>query len=290
MFTSSEPKQPTVSEHWQCHRQSSPYHKISKNYTLYVRAVFAVVQCLSVRPSVTFVYCIQTAEDTVKLLVRPGSTIILVLWPRAPTPNPTGNPFSRGTKYTGLWENFDWSTVYLKNGTRYAHECSQVADWSVSVPMTFSDLERRNPSKGQIVLNNGHIVWRRTTKFGRITHWGSSVFLGGQRCPYHKGRGGGPSAPKFGGSFLFMHNPLTQNYQIWYGNTCEDGHVFWGQPRVPSQEIRVPGLPWNFGVLLYVCLHPLMQNQIWHGHTYGEGCVLEGHPPRRCICTSASRG
>jgi len=36
--------------------------------TLCVRAVFAVVRCLSVRPSVTFVYCIQTAEDIVRLL------------------------------------------------------------------------------------------------------------------------------------------------------------------------------------------------------------------------------
>ena len=45
---------------------------------------FAVARCLSVRLSVTFVYCIQTAEDIVKLLSRPGSPIILVFWPRAP--------------------------------------------------------------------------------------------------------------------------------------------------------------------------------------------------------------
>ena len=34
--------------------------------------------CPSVRPSVTFVYCIQTAEDIVKLLSRPSILIILV--------------------------------------------------------------------------------------------------------------------------------------------------------------------------------------------------------------------
>ena len=34
--------------------------------------------CLSVCPSVTFVHSIQTAEDIVKLLCRPGSRIILV--------------------------------------------------------------------------------------------------------------------------------------------------------------------------------------------------------------------
>jgi len=33
---------------------------------------------LSIRLSVTFVYCIQTAEDIVKLLSQPGSPIILV--------------------------------------------------------------------------------------------------------------------------------------------------------------------------------------------------------------------
>ena len=35
---------------------------------------------VSVFPSVTFVYCIQTAEDIVKLLCRPGSSPILDWW------------------------------------------------------------------------------------------------------------------------------------------------------------------------------------------------------------------
>ena len=39
---------------------------------------FAVARCPSVRLSVAFVYCIQTAEDIVKLLCRPSSPIILV--------------------------------------------------------------------------------------------------------------------------------------------------------------------------------------------------------------------
>ena len=46
--------------------------------TLSVSAVFAVVRCPSVRLFVTFVYSIQAAEDMVKLLCRPGSTITLV--------------------------------------------------------------------------------------------------------------------------------------------------------------------------------------------------------------------
>ena len=46
--------------------------------TLCVGAVFVVARCPSVCPSFTLVYCIQMAEDIVKLLSRPGSTIVLV--------------------------------------------------------------------------------------------------------------------------------------------------------------------------------------------------------------------
>ena len=53
----------------------------------------AVGRCQSsVRPSVTFAYCIQMAEDIVKLLFRPGSPIIPVFHPSA---------FSATAKYTG---------------------------------------------------------------------------------------------------------------------------------------------------------------------------------------------
>jgi len=48
--------------------------------------VFAVVRCPSVRLSITFVHCIQTAEEIVKHLSRPGSPMILVfLTPSADT-------------------------------------------------------------------------------------------------------------------------------------------------------------------------------------------------------------
>jgi len=46
--------------------------------TLCIIAVFAVARRLCVRPSVTLMHCIQTDEDIVKLLCRPGSAIILV--------------------------------------------------------------------------------------------------------------------------------------------------------------------------------------------------------------------
>ena len=53
---------------------------------LCISAVFAVGRCPSVSPSDTFVYCIQMAEDSVKLLSRPVSPIILFLTPCAGTP------------------------------------------------------------------------------------------------------------------------------------------------------------------------------------------------------------
>jgi len=42
---------------------------------------------VSVRPSVTLVYCIQTAEDIVKLLSRPGSPTTLVFLLRRQYPS-----------------------------------------------------------------------------------------------------------------------------------------------------------------------------------------------------------
>ena len=61
-----------------------------------------------IRLSVMLVDCIQTAEDIVKLLSRPGSRMILVFWPRVLIPNSKGNPFSRGTKYTGVGKLCDF--------------------------------------------------------------------------------------------------------------------------------------------------------------------------------------
>ena len=66
-------------------------------------------------------YCIQTAEDIVKLLSLPGNHIILVfLTPSAGTQF-QGQPLQRGVKYIGGGKNVLFSTgiaVYLGNGTR----------------------------------------------------------------------------------------------------------------------------------------------------------------------------
>ena len=69
-----------------------------------------------------------------------------------------GNPLSDGVKYTG-WENFCKYRLYFDNRTRYAHSYtntkSWVADRSVFVLVTFSDLERRD-GKGQTFLEDLH--------------------------------------------------------------------------------------------------------------------------------------
>jgi len=75
---------------------------------------------LSVPPSVTLVHCIQTAEDIVKLLSRPGSPIILVFFP---TPSPgtqfQGEPLQQGRNIHGgkILRFSTEITVYLGNGT-----------------------------------------------------------------------------------------------------------------------------------------------------------------------------
>jgi len=65
--------------------------------------VFAVARCLSVRLSVTVVYCIQTAEDIVKFLSWLGSPVILVFDTkrRYQIPRGTWGTLQRGRKLQG---------------------------------------------------------------------------------------------------------------------------------------------------------------------------------------------
>ena len=57
---------------------------------------------VSVCLSVTFVYCIQTAEDTVKLLSPPGSPITLVILTPSAGTQFQGRPLQRGRKTQGV--------------------------------------------------------------------------------------------------------------------------------------------------------------------------------------------
>jgi len=69
--------------------ENANYQVVFYRATLCVSAVFALVRCLSVRPSVcptvTLVHYIQTAEDIVKFLSWPNSPIILDLTPSSGT-------------------------------------------------------------------------------------------------------------------------------------------------------------------------------------------------------------
>ena len=88
--------------------------------TLYVSAVFAVARCPSVYLSVTFVYCIQTAEDIVKLLPYQPVNHSSFLTPSSDTQFP-GNPFGVGTNYKGMGKKLAISTdiaVYVGDGMR----------------------------------------------------------------------------------------------------------------------------------------------------------------------------
>jgi len=67
---------------------------------------------VTVCPSVTLVYCIHTAEDIVKRLSTPGSTIILVFWPPSPSADTQfqGQPLQRGCKiHRGNFAIFEWT-------------------------------------------------------------------------------------------------------------------------------------------------------------------------------------
>jgi len=92
---------------------------------LCVGAVFAVARVRpSVRLSVTFVYCIQTAEVIIKLLSRPGSPVILIFWLCVAIPNSKENPVSWDATYTVGGKILRFSTeitVYLRNSTRWTH-------------------------------------------------------------------------------------------------------------------------------------------------------------------------
>jgi len=74
---------------------------------------------LSVRPSITLVHSIETAEDIVKLLSRPSSPITLVFFDPSANTQFQGNPFSGGAKYKGVGIFLRFLTeisVYLGNG------------------------------------------------------------------------------------------------------------------------------------------------------------------------------
>ena len=174
-------------------------------------AVFAVDRCLSVCLSGTFMYCIQMAKGIVKLLSRPGSPIILVLWPQLPLSNCKENPLSgalntRGGKICDCWLKSPFISETVGDKPMVAMECRQEVIGGGSIRITSDDLEWPwKAGRKADQLNNAPTDRPRTTKFGRITYVR-------RRILWVKGAGSKRS-PIF--EFLvFKRTPLMQNYQI----------------------------------------------------------------------------
>ena len=135
---------------------------------------------VSVRLSVSLSrsYIVSRRLEIIKPLSPPRRPIILVFL--IPSAGTQFQFLQRAAKYTG-WETFpifEWNRRLSRKQFEIGpwllwnvNMKSKVADWSVSLPTTFSDLERPD-ARNQIVrdlLNNAVTVWRRTTKLGRIT-------------------------------------------------------------------------------------------------------------------------
>ena len=98
-----------------------PTPLISATVRMLARFLLSSGVCLSVRPSVTLVHCIYMAEDIVKLLVRAGRPISVVILTRSADTKFQGTPRQRWRKIRGGGTKLRFSTeitVYLRNGTR----------------------------------------------------------------------------------------------------------------------------------------------------------------------------
>jgi len=104
---------------------------------------------MSVRLSVRFVYCIQTAKDIVRRLSQPDSPVILVSCGCLVLPNSNENPLCWGVKYAGRWENFvifDWNRRLSRKryGTDPIPDCqtccliTPVSHWIPGFPLALS--------------------------------------------------------------------------------------------------------------------------------------------------------
>jgi len=138
-----------------------------------------------------------------------------------------------------------------------------VAGQAAWVPITLE----RGPIFHADVLNNACTVWPRTT--GRITREGEGRISRGSAMPLPQGSAA-PPRPNFGGSFC---RTLSQNYQIWRGNTNiyeygSDGAWIQGSATPPPQAAWLQRSP-IFGVHLYLC-----NAYIFYRRTYKYDVVL----------------
>ena len=155
-------------------------------------------------------YCIQTAEDIVKLLSRPDSHIILIFWPLALVPNSKGNPLQGGDKYTwgGKICDFRLKSQFISETVRDR----PIVAMKLGACSCFYALVMPPPQGDQV-----------------------------------------PALPNFGG--LCIH-PLSQNNQIWRGNT-RGRSVYIGVSHAShSKGAKLLLSPIIIRIFLYLCLHP----------------------------------
>jgi len=161
-----------------------------------------------------------------------------------------------------------------------------MADRSVSVTMTSSDLKRRE-AIGQIsqacLLNNARTLWPRMTKFGSLTQVGELRISRVIHAP--TASGWDPRTPQFWGS-LQSSDPSTYAYSLWRRTAKFDvvthTTMFWGVSHATVTKGRIPSVP----IFEVLWLHPLTQNtHVPQGNTWERGVYLEvshaSHPRER---------
>jgi len=118
----------TIHFHHRLRLLQTAFNGLCSNLLLPVSSFYHATLCIRrhllsprVCPSVTLVYCIQTAEDIIKLFLMPSSTMILFfLTPNCRYSIPRGTP-SAGVQNTRVGKNLRLLTelaVCLRNGTR----------------------------------------------------------------------------------------------------------------------------------------------------------------------------
>ena len=113
--------------------------------------------CLSVRLSsvrvfVTLVDCVHTAEDIVKLLLRPGSRIILVFFDlQRRYPIPRGTPSTMALNTRG-WEK---SAIFYWN-SRLSRKQYEIGPWLLR------NVNRKSYGGGSIHVDSDDLEWHLT--------------------------------------------------------------------------------------------------------------------------------
>ena len=93
------------------------------------------------------------------------------------------------------------------------------------------------PNLGGAFLLCVYTLWRKTTKFDMVTHMGKGLVFRGQPRPPPRGVESQRS-PTLGVPFYSCVHCLSQNYQIWRGDTCRGDPCILGSAtsHIPRQR------------------------------------------------------